>query len=113
MLTFVFILVFIFFIWPLIRVVLTMNRVRKQARQAYEQMYNQNYGGARAHQQRTRKPGWNASATPRRKKIDPSVGDYVPFEEVSEVPTDRTHSSGRASFTTEQQITDAEWEEIK
>lgn len=113
MLTFFLILLFIFFIWPLIRVGLTMNRVRKQARQAYEQMYNQNYGGAGAQQQRTRKPGWNASATLRKKKIDSSVGDYVPFEEVSEVSTDRTDSSGRTSFTVEQQITDAEWEEIK
>lgn len=112
MLTFFLILLFIFFIWPLFRVMFTMHRVRKQARQAYEQMYNQNYGGARA-QQRSRKPGWNATATPRKKKIDPSVGDYVPFEEVSEVSTGRTDSSGRNSFTVEQQITDAEWEEIK
>lgn len=113
MLTFFLILLFIFFIWPLIRVGLTVSRVRKQARQAYEQMYNQNCGGAGAQQKRTRKPGWNASATPRKKKIDASVGDYVPFEEVSEVSNARTDSSGRTSFTVEQQITDAEWEEIK
>lgn len=80
----------------------------------YEQMY-----GARPNTQsqpRRSKTGWSTPA-PKRKKIDPEVGEYVKFQEI-EVTERSTYTTGNGKDTTveysaEQQVTDAEWEEIK
>lgn len=67
-----------------------------------------------------RTPEGNGPAAPvRHKKIDPSQGEYVRFEEV-QVHTSETTSSvtddvdgtRRQTVVTEEQIVDAEWEEI-
>ncbi len=50
----------------------------------------------------------------KRKKIDPNVGEYVEFVEISTVRDElNTDNSGNTSkFRTEQQIVDAEWVDI-
>lgn len=45
----------------------------------------------------------------RRKKIDPSVGEYVKFEEVA---CTVTHTDKTVTYTREQQIVDVEWEDL-
>lgn len=49
-----------------------------------------------------------------KKKIDPTVGEYIEFQEIS-CTVDATDNQGnRHIFTqTEQQIVDAEWEDLK
>ena len=112
-LTFLFLLFIIFVLPKIIRGFLIVRRVRRQARQMFEQMY----GGAQQPQQepRRRKAGWS-SPIPRRKKIDPNVGEYVRFQEISteETVTQQTDTAGNTTttVTVEQQITDAEWEDL-
>lgn len=107
----------IFLIWiarPIIRGIFLVHRVRKSARQMYEQMY----GGASRQPQEPprRKPGWSSPA-PRKKKIDPSVGEYVRFQEIQTTETVDSHTDPatgdtRTTVTVEQQVTDAEWEDL-
>lgn len=54
-------------------------------------------------------------APPRKKKkIDPSVGEYVSFEEIKDTSAAaHTDSAGDTSVKTESQIEDAVWEEIR
>jgi len=65
----------------------------------------------------TRKAGWT-KARFRKKKIDPNVGEYVAFSEVSLTEEERTARNSatdkkEATYTTEQQVADIEWEDIK
>ena len=51
---------------------------------------------------------------PRKKKIDPSMGEYVAFEEIHETKTRSSSSqSTRRTVYNESQVVDAEWEDIK
>ncbi len=110
-LTFLLILLLVFVVPKIIRAFLIVHRVRRQARQIFEQMY----GAQQPPEPERRKPGWSAPA-PRRKKIDPNVGEYVKFQEIrtEETVEQRTDAEGNTTATVavEQQITDAEWEEI-
>ncbi len=49
-----------------------------------------------------------------KKKIDPSVGEYIEFQEVScTVETSDSQGNRHIYTQTEQQIVDVEWEDIK
>lgn len=115
---FLLIILAIWIIPKLIRGFLIINKAQKQARNFYEQMYNAT-GGAQQEErrQRGRKPGWTTPSQ-RRKKIDPEVGEYVKFQEVTveetaQTTTDTSTGDTTTTYTVEQQVTDAEWEEIK
>lgn len=112
-LSFLFILILIWIVPHLLRVFFFVNTVRKNTRRMYDQMYN----GAdrKTAQAPRRKPGWS-DPVPRKKKIARDVGEYVRFQEISttETASQQKTSSGdtRTSYTVEQQITDAEWEDL-
>lgn len=109
-------LLLILFIWfivvPLLKVASLVNRARKGMRQ-----------GARGFQRTDnpdeptpRKGGWSAPRR-KRKRIDPSVGEYVNFQEIklsSDEIEQRNRDNNRTRTTvTESQVEDAEWTEIK
>ena len=109
-------LLLILFIWfivvPLLKVASLVNRARKGTRQ-----------GARGFQRTDnpdeptpRKGGWSAPRR-KRKRIDPSVGEYVNFQEKklsSDEIEQRNRNNTRTRTTvTESQVEDAEWTEIK
>lgn len=106
-----------FFIWlisKLIKGYMLINNFKKQSRQMYEQRYGASSGNQPG--ERKRKPGWS-TPSPHRKKIDPNVGEYVSFQEISvtessQTTTDTSGSSSKNNYTTEQQVTDAEWVDI-
>lgn len=110
-------LFFIFFIViPIVRVAIYYRRARRRMRDLFDQMQ----GGGRPAGDA---PDEGAAPAPRRKKIDPAVGEYVDFEEytVEETVTASAGPGGSgASATTrrtttvsaESQITDVEWEDI-
>lgn len=113
---FLLLLLFIIFIaWPVIRAMLTVNRLRRQARQAFEEAGRNYDRDRRDNEARTRKPGW--SRAPEHKKvINPTDGEYVEWEEISvqQTTTQSTEGNGASDrCTVEQQITDVEWEDIK
>lgn len=47
------------------------------------------------------------------KKIDPTVGEYVEFEEVQVYESTEPDGKKQVKFETEEQITDVEWEEVR
>ncbi len=112
-----YILLIILAVWlvpKLVRGYMFIHRIKKQTRTMYEQMYNNDPRARQQQQRSSRRPGWSAP-TQRRKKIDPNVGEYVKFQEitVTETTQQSADDTSRTTYTVEQQITDAEWEDIK
>lgn len=67
-------------------------------------------------QQRANRPGgWQQSDAPHTKKYNKNDGEYVPFQELDIQVHQETTSVDidDSTITVENQITDAEWEEIK
>ena len=119
MLTFLLFVAFIFIVLP--RIVLKwllpwyvrhrMRKMQDNMRQAYEQTYgSQTNAGANGRTADSR-----SAAGRRGKRIDPSVGEYVQFEEIIEdtAATVETDAAGNTTVTTESQIEDAVWEDVK
>lgn len=109
---FILILIAIWIVPKLVRGYMFVHRIRKQTRRMYEQMYNNGFGQGDTPDGKN--SGNNRSSgsrnQQRRKKIDPSVGEYVSFEEISDTRT--TSQDTHTTYTVEQQVTDAEWEDI-
>lgn len=112
--TFLLILIFIFFILPAIVTSLLKYSLKRKIRNAYRQaqdQYNQYYG-ASAGQNEPEQPKAPA------KKIAQDIGEYIHFEEieVSSETTTRKDVSGQTETTTkiriEEQVVDVEWEDI-
>lgn len=63
--------------------------------------------------QASRKGGWT-SPSPKPKKIDPSVGEYIKFKEVESDSASAPARDGNESrsIVTEQQVEDVKWEDI-
>lgn len=104
-LIFLLIILYWFFIRPFLKVRKVMQNAQRQANEFFGGAGSP-FGGGRAGQRSRNAPH------PRRhrKKIDPDVGEYIEFEEVSTVTT-YTHTETR--YEIEEQIEDADWEDIK
>lgn len=111
--TLVLILLFIFIIWPVIRVAWTVHKLRSQARKAYEQMYQQATGqSGRQASGQPRKAGWSRPEPPV-KKIHREDGEFVSFEEITVSAYGKEpRETPRADIKPDQQIEDADWEEV-
>lgn len=101
----IFFLLFIFIILPiiitLIRAAFFVHRARKSVRDAFR-----GTGG-------TDNSGQNDTTPRRSKKIDPNEGEYVAFEDITISTTETSDDRRRSTrYTVEQQIVDAEWEDI-
>lgn len=111
---FLLILLFFFVIWPAIKRiwrVWCLHTVRKQAGNIFEQAF----GGANYPEPETRRrrAGWS-KATQVHKKIPHDVGEYIQYEDVECSSTIYTNTDNTTTYTsTETQITDVEWEDIK
>lgn len=76
------------------------------------------FGGGtdkRAGRSGTRRPGAaDTAARPRGKRIHASQGEYVDYEEIAcDVDRNGDHNPKTVYTETEEQVTDAEWEEIR
>lgn len=111
MLTFLFLLILFFILWPVIKAVYTVNKARNQARDFFNQArsgYNQGYDS------RNERPGgWSRNASTVRPKIfTRDIGEYVDFEEIEGSTSTGETSYTRTTYSSESFITDAEWEDI-
>lgn len=112
-------LLFIFFIViPLVRVMWTVNSMRRKARKAMEQMADRQKREARRRESERRPGGWSPARSTE-KIFSKSDGEYVEFEEVSvTVESERAaadeppHRRMRKGASMEQRIIDVEWEDI-
>ena len=107
--TFLFLLLFFFIILPLCQIALKVWRFNRRWKEATREMrdaYNKAQEQADDLQNKQKK-----------KKIDPSVGEYISFEEINIETTSTTDTSSETKTSTyikvESQIEDADWEEIK
>lgn len=111
--TILFLLLFFFIILPLFKIVWRgwqFTRRWKDATAGMREAYNRAAADAADGRKQYRK------SSAKKKKIDPSVGEYVTFEElnVDTTTTEKTSSDGKtASVRVESQVEDAVWEEIK
>ena len=107
-----FFLFIIFIAWfllrPIIRVWTTVRRAQKQA----NDFFNAASGDTRQSGNRRRETRSQQRRRPQ-KKIDPNIGEYVEFEEISVYSDANTYQQHEVKFSPEQQIEDAEWEDIK
>ena len=104
-----------FIIIPLIRVGMAVNRVRRQQREMFNNIFGGGTESTSGNSGKNKKE--NTSPKAKRKKIDANVGEYVEFEEITTTVSDSESTAGgnnKATKTiTEQQIVDVEWEDIK
>lgn len=104
-------LIFLFYLLrPIFKVWRTMNRLRREARSAFEQgasSYGRS-GGSRSGSDRS-----TASSPTHRKVFSRDMGEYVAFDEITEEHSS-VSSDGEAKSTvvTESQVTDVEWEDL-
>lgn len=96
----------VFIVWPLIKFFWAIRKAQKQAHRAFEQATGTKWGQHKSK---------NHNTTSYKEKIfDSNVGEYVEFEEVEHDNTpDNEEKSTSKKFKIEQQVTDAEWEDIK
>lgn len=99
----------------MIKVWRTVHKVKKGDFSAFGDIFGQ--PGAQKHSSAfdadgRRKAGWT-KARFRKKKIGKDVGEYVKFSEITVSEQEkRSSASSPATYTTEQQVTDIEWEDI-
>ncbi len=105
MFTFLFLLLLVFFLWPIFGLALKLFRLKRSVRRAWE-------GAGQAASGRPE----GFSADSRQKVYGSSVGEYVDFEEVPDAEPSRQSVSSQAAddddFVPESQVVDAEFEEI-
>lgn len=113
--TLIFLLIFFFVLLPLGRIAWAvwrqyrlMKRHMRDA-EAFREAFSQGaYGGGAARGKKRPEP------SVRKKKIGRDVGEYVAFEEVRVFQTDTDGNSTETdAIKSEQQIEDADWEEIR
>lgn len=108
--TIIFLLVFFFIIYPLIKIGWKFFVLSRRWRQATD-------GMRKAYEKAAREAAGKDNEPPaKKKKIDPSVGEYVAFEEITETTTveaTEDKASGTTSIKIESQVEDAVWEEIR
>lgn len=100
---------------PLIKVAMTYRKIRKGDFSVFGDFFGT--PGAQPGNREadgSRKAGWTKPRI-KKKKIPADTGEYVKFTEIttSQSETTTTGAAGSSTtFTTEQQITDVEWEDI-
>lgn len=107
--TFLFLLFVFFIVIPVIRVVITIWRARRQTRRFFDQFRTAAGTGASSHT-RQKEPQQKPRS---KKKIDPSVGEYVAFEEIKSETTTTDRQNTTTYTEVEQQVVDVDWEDIK
>lgn len=92
--------VWVFMIAPFIKIY----KASRQWRDAFQQ--------AQSEARRRQQPPRPEQSARRKKKIDPSVGEYVEFTETTEVRSSETDREHTRTTVSEQQITDVTWEDL-
>ncbi len=110
----IFIILFlIFVIWPVVKVIYYLSNARKFARQqqdAFRKAYSQSAPGSASGNYSTGNSGHHT----RKKKIfSKADGEYVEFEEISCDMPGEASSSTTDTYIREDQVSDAEWTEVK
>lgn len=117
-LAFLLFLFIIFILVPLLRIFFTIYRAQHRAKKAFRQYKEQMNGfKQQADNANSHTAGWQHTAPQKKKKFDRSQGEYVEWEEVTDIETPpatpRSEPQKERDIEREPQISDAEWEEIR
>ena len=104
-LLFILLILFLMVGIPLIRGWLYMQNLRRRV--------NESFRGRQQHERPNRDEDGEYTETGERKKYTSDEGEYADFEEVSGTIIEETTSTGETRTIIEEQVTDAEYEEIK
>ena len=104
-LLFILLILFLMVGIPLIRGWLYMQNLRRRV--------NESFRGRQQHERPDRDKDGEYTETGERKKYTSDEGEYADFEEVSGTIIEETTSTGETRTIIEEQVTDAEYEEIK
>ena len=118
MVTFLILLVLLFFVLPRLLVYFAKWKLRQSARRMQEQMadaFKQQEAQAEQRRRQSRPGGWEAPVA--KKQYAATEGEYVDYEEV-EVTETTVQTDGKTTKTTTpttdyQRIVDVKWEEIE
>lgn len=109
-LLFLFLLILIFVLWPVLAVAAKLWRIKRQMRDAYRQFYGgQPEGSRQSARSSSARSRQSAPKQRRGKRIPPDLGEYVDFEELPYTPEPERQP---VRFKRQEQVSDAEWEEI-
>ncbi len=106
----IFILILLaFLIWPVVKMLFYLfnaHRFVKRQQESFRKAYSQAYGNAER-----QNPDSGRRRSPRKKVFSKSDGEYVEFEEIACERADSSEST--ANYVREEQVSDAEWTELK
>lgn len=97
-------------LYPVFKVWRVVRRVRRDMRKAYNAQGRNTYKGSS-----NRRDGQFHEYDPttgREKKYTSDEGEYVEFEECTDSPAEPRHTQSHVQYQQEEQISDAEFEEI-
>ena len=101
----------IFILQPIIRAIMAVRRFQRQMKSDYRQATSTNGSGA---SRSSRPGGWSEPMRRRPKIITREMGEYVAYEDVAVTATVTGSDGSRTPATIEEeQVIDAEWEEIR
>ena len=105
-------LIFLFYLLrPAFKVWQTMNRLRREARSAFEQGASSYRRSGDTGNYRSRRR--QESAPCHRKLFSRDMGEYVAFDEISEERSSTSPDGDKkTTVVTESQVTDVEWEDL-
>jgi len=110
-------IIIILILIPIIRVAWTVHKIRSQARTIFDQMNSasgrsESASGdpfAEFFTDLAREQAQNRQNRDKRKKITSDIGEYVEFQEIE---TSIEYPDKEIDFTPDEQISDAEWEDL-
>lgn len=109
-----FLILLIVILWPAIKLGYKVHKAQSQARRAYEEAFGYNHphkdGGSGGYGSRHRASGSRGGH--RRKVFTADEGEYVEFEEIEVDIKDARDTPPVGDYKPEQQVEDAEWEDI-
>lgn len=110
---FALLLMFLFVYWIVIPLLRFRFRVRRGRRQ-FNDIFSAFGGGQDGQTAGSRPGGWDKTPPARKKKFTREEGEYIEFEEVDTASCSYNPGTGQTEtqFTSEQQITDVEWEDL-
>lgn len=113
---FIIFLIVVFIVIPFLRMLWAGYKLRNKMKKAFREFQEQMQQQQQQAQQNARTKGWSTNNPQQKKKFDRNQGEYVEWEEVAVTETTSTPESDTKTNTRiskEQQISDAEWEEIR
>lgn len=113
--SFFFLLILLFILWPLIRVLYAVNKARRQARDFFNQSRGHRGGFySDPYDEPERPGGWSrGNSVVRPKVFTRDIGEYVEFEEIEGTSANDGYTYTRTTYSAESFISDADWEDIK